>query len=219
MAFKRIGFAAALAATLLVSSGHFAEVAQAQAMCGAAPCTQVQSVPKGAIGLGMIGAEIGFVLPAVIGLHEAWAFIVFPLALGAGGAVGGYFAFDEPNSPEAGVAMLAAGIALIIPALVLTLALTTYDPGGEDEAEAPEEGDYSEEFDEGGQSPPAEESAGRRARERLVAGGGLIHVGTRDVSLGVPALTVRPSLSAREASLYGDSQSAEVHVPVVSGAF
>jgi len=201
---------------LVIGSATFTQAAQAQ-MCGAEPCTQVESVPKGAIGLGMIGAELGFVLPAVIGLHDAWAFIVFPLALGAGGAVGGYFAFDEPNSAEAGVAMLAVGIALIIPTLVLTLAMTRYDPGDDEEDEV-EEGDYSEEF--GGDAEPTEDAeARRRVRDRALAGGGLLHVGTGEVSLGVPALSVRPNMSAEEAARYGGGQSAELHVPVVSGAF
>ena len=219
MAFKQIGFAAGLAAALVIGSATFTQqVAQAQPVCGAEPCNQVESVPKGAIGLGLIGAEIGFVLPAVIGLHEAWAFVVFPLVLGGGGAVGGYFAFDEPNSPEAGVAMLAVGIALIIPSLVLTLAFTSYDPG--DEADEGGDGgeDYSDEFEEGA-AVEAEESARRRAHERALAGGGLLHLGTEEVSLGVPALSVRPNVSAEEAARYGGGQTAEVHVPVVSGAF
>jgi hypothetical protein len=216
LAFKQIGFAAGLAAALVIGSATFTQqVAQAQPVCGAEPCNQVESVPKGAVGLGLIGAEIGFVLPAVIGLHQAWAFVVFPLVLGGGGAVGGYFAFDEPNSPEAGVAMLAAGIALIIPSLVLTLAFTSYDPGDEvDEGEG-EGGDYSDEFEEGA---AVEESARRRARERVLAGGGLLHVGSEDVSLGVPAISVRPNMTAEEAARYG-GQTTEVHVPVVSGAF
>src|SRR5688500_519235 len=33
---------------------------------------------KGVIGLGLIGAEIGFIVPALAGLHDTWAFIVFP---------------------------------------------------------------------------------------------------------------------------------------------
>ncbi len=216
MAFKQIGFAAAIAAALVIGSATFTQaVAHAQPMCGAEPCNQVESVPKGAVGLGLIGAELGFVLPAVIGLHDAWAFVVFPLVLGGGGAVGGYFAFDEPNSPEAGVAMLAVGIGLMIPSLVLTLAFTSYDPGDEADEGGGDE-DYSDEFDSG---EAAEESARRRARERALAGGGLLHVGSEEISLGVPAVAVRPNVSAEEAARSGGGQTAEVHVPVVSGAF
>ncbi len=216
MAFKQIGFAAGLAAALLIGSATFTQqVAHAQ-MCGADPCTQVQSTPKGAVGLGLIGAELGFVLPAVIGLHDAWAFVVFPLVLGGGGAVGGYFAFDQPNSPEAGVAMLAVGIALIIPSLVLTLAFTSYDPGDEADEGGGEDGDYSDEFQD---AETSDESARRRAHERALAGGGLLHLGSEEVSLGVPAVSVRPNITAQEAARYGGGQTTEVHVPVVTGAF
>jgi hypothetical protein len=207
--------AAAFAATLVIGSATFTQSAQAQVMT-----TQVKSVPKGAVGLGLIGAEIGLVLPAAVGLHETWAFIVFPLVLGAGGAVGGYFAFDDPNSPEGGVAMLAVGMALIIPSVVLTLALTSYDPG--DEADGGGEDDeLDEEFggSGGAESPPPEDSARRDARERAVAGAGLLHVGSRQLSLGVPGVTIRPTLTAEEIQRYGGSASAEVNIPVVSGAF
>lgn len=214
MAFKRIGFVAGLAAALIIGSATFTQNAQAQTMLN-----EVESVPKGAVGLGLIGAELGFAIPALAGLHETWAFIVFPLALGAGGAIGGYFAFDEPNSPEAGVAMLAIGVALIIPTLVLTLAMTSYDPG--DEPDQEEGGAYEEEFGDGeadGEAAP-EETARRQAHERAVAGAGLLHVGSRQVSLGVPGVSVRPSLTAEEVRRYGGQQNTELHVPVVSGAF
>ena len=212
MTFKRLGMAAAFAATLLIGSTTFTQTAHAQV-----ELNQVESVPKGAVGLGLIGAELGLVLPAAIGLHETWAFIVFPLALGAGGAVGGYFAFDEPNSPEGGVAMLAIGMALIIPSVVLTLALTSYSPDDDDD-EGSEDDALDEEFG-GGESPPPGDSAQRDARERAVAGAGLLHVGSRQLSLGVPGVTVRPSVTAQEAQRYGGNAAAQVHIPVVSGAF
>ena len=89
---------------------------------------QVEAPYKGTIGLGLLGAELGMVIPAVAGLHEAWAFVVFPV-LGAGaGAVGGYFGLDEGGQTELAVASITAGLVLAIPSLVLTLSATSYDP-------------------------------------------------------------------------------------------
>ena len=68
----------------------------------------IDASPKGTIGLGIIGAELGFMFPALMGravpaFHDTWAFIVFPTAFAAGGAVAGWFALDSPNRSEAAV--------------------------------------------------------------------------------------------------------------------
>jgi hypothetical protein len=91
----------------------------------------VESSVQGTVGFGLIGAELGLVLPAVIGLEDTWPYIVFPVALGGGGAAAGYFLIDKNDEVKAGVGILAAGVALIIPAVVTTLALTAYDPEDE----------------------------------------------------------------------------------------
>ena len=73
----------ALAATIAVAAP---EAAEAQAGGGGGMMfEQVEATPKGTIGLGLIGAELGFVLPAAVGLDQTWAFVVFPLALGGAG--------------------------------------------------------------------------------------------------------------------------------------
>lgn len=98
-----------------------------------------KSIPpdfKGAIGLGLIGAELGFVIPALAGLHETWAFIVFPVVGAAGGATAGYFLLEKgAGEPELAVAALTAGMALAIPALIVTLAATAYEPESSGQAD------------------------------------------------------------------------------------
>lgn len=84
--------------------------------------------PKGKVGLGLLGAELGVVVPALIGVDELWAYIVFPIAGAAGGAVAGHFLVDDGNHAELSVALLAAGMTLVIPTLVLAAAATAYDP-------------------------------------------------------------------------------------------
>lgn len=97
-----------------------------------AEATPVEPDFKGTIGLGLVGAELGFVIPAVAGLHETWAFVVFPIVGAGGGGAAGYFLIEKgTDSPELSVAMLATGMALIIPSMILTLSATAYDPEDE----------------------------------------------------------------------------------------
>jgi len=87
---------------------------------------------KATVGLGLVGAELGFVLPAAAGLDQTWAFIVFPILGAGGGGAAGYFLIEKgTDSSELSVAMLATGMALIIPSMILTLQWTAYDPDDE----------------------------------------------------------------------------------------
>lgn len=129
---------------------------------------QVQATPvepdfKATIGLGLVGAELGFVLPAVAGLHDTWAFVVFPVLGAAGGGAVGYFLVEKgTDSPELSVAMLATGMALIIPAMIVTLSATAYDP-------------EEDMIEQARAAPPA-----------------LLRVTGRGVALGAPALGFAP---------------------------
>lgn len=89
---------------------------------------------KGTVGLGLIGLELGFVIPALAGAEGTWPYIVFPIVGGAGGAAAGYFGVEKSGSTAASVAMLGIGLAGLIPALVATLSLTSYQPEDEDSA-------------------------------------------------------------------------------------
>ncbi len=111
------------------------EAARAQ-MGGEGTFDQVEATPKGTIGLGLLGAELGFLVPAAVGLDETWAFVVFPVLGATGGALGGYFLLDSANVTTASVATLVAGMLLVVPTTVWTLSLTAYDP--DDDAEATE---------------------------------------------------------------------------------
>lgn len=171
---------------------------------------EIDSSVKGMVGLGLIGAELGFVLPAVAGLHETWAFIVFPIVGAAGGAVGGYFIFDSGGgSPELSVAMLTAGMALIIPATVITLSATSYDPEDEPTVET-----------------TARASKGsRRLRARSVsemarrAGNGLVRWSEEGLFLAAPAVVPVVHPGPEEARQPGAMRAAGLRVSMLSGRF
>jgi hypothetical protein len=88
---------------------------------------QVRAGHKALVGMGLLGAEIGLVVPALAGLDEPWALIVFPIVGAGAGAVGGHFAFDRPNRRIGAVAMLSLGLALVVPTIVIAKAALAFD--------------------------------------------------------------------------------------------
>lgn len=148
---------------------------------------------KGTVGGGLIGAELGFMLPALLGARDAWQFIVFPIVGAGAGAVAGYFALERGEGrPELAVAVLVTGMALVIPATVVTLAAVAYEP--EDEI-------------------PLQRAA-RTARAAVAAGPGLVRWSSEGLLLAPPALTVA-SLRAEGSARSGRS----LRIPLLSGIF
>jgi hypothetical protein len=83
---------------------------------------EVNGEIAGIVGLGMIGVDIGLILPPMIGLYDqGWAYGVFPLLLGGAGAGAGVVLTDKVDR-GVNIAFLATGLGCFIPALVGTLA-------------------------------------------------------------------------------------------------
>ncbi|MCG8553966.1 MAG: hypothetical protein MJD61_01570 [Proteobacteria bacterium] len=162
-----------------------------------AQSAQVDADFKGMVGLGLVGAELGFVLPAAVGLDDTWAFLVFPPLFAGGGAVAGYYLLENGGgSPELAVASLALGMALVIPSMLLTLTATAYDP--EDDRAA--------------------RTSGRPSLGRL-APGGLVRWSPGAVRLGLPALAVRSGSARSNLQSPVVPAGSQVRLALVSGAF
>ena len=126
---KRFACVVALAAVMALSASPRAAEAQVDPNA----FDQVRATPKGTIGLGLIGAELGLIIPSVAGLNEVWALTVFPVVGAAGGALAGYFALDKPADDAApgsqtadrrraaSVSMLVVGLAGVLPAILVTV--------------------------------------------------------------------------------------------------
>ena len=93
----------------------------ADAQVDPAAFDQVDATPKGTIGLGLVGAELGLIIPSVSGLTDVWALTVFPVVGATGGALAGYFALDKPGREKGSVAALVVGLAGVIPAVLVTV--------------------------------------------------------------------------------------------------
>ena len=117
MSWERMGCAVALAAVVALA----ALPRTAEAQLDPATLDTVEATPKGTIGLGLVGAELGLIIPSVSGLNEAWALSVFPVVGAAGGALAGYFALDKPGRNKGSVAVLVVGLAGVLPAILVTV--------------------------------------------------------------------------------------------------
>jgi F0F1-type ATP synthase assembly protein I len=199
----RLLFAALVASALLAApSTSFArDDEEEEEDSGSEQATNpIEADFKGMIGLGLIGAELGFVIPALAGARDAWAFIVFPVIGAGGGAAAGYFLLEKGDGePELAVAALTTGMALVIPALVVTLAATAYEPETE--------------------MPSANGAPSRRVRLAAAAGPGLLRWSERGVLLAPPVISSGHSVTAKEALRTGVERSREVRVALLSGVF
>jgi hypothetical protein len=117
LSLERIGYALALLAVISLSVSPSLVRAQSDAP----QITSIDATPKGTIGLGLVGAELGLIIPSVSGLNEPWSLAVFPAVGAAGGALAGYFALDKPNREKGSVAALVVGLAGVLPAILVTV--------------------------------------------------------------------------------------------------
>ena len=118
---QRSSLNAALLAALFGAATTLAHTPEARA-------DDVSPTGKGMVGGGLLGAEVVTITEAIIGLRNP-LFYGIGAAVGAGGGVvGGYFIEQSSTDGRVPVYMLAGGLALVIPALVLTLNATRYRP-------------------------------------------------------------------------------------------
>lgn len=216
--FARGGFALLLAAAISTTTAPSTAAAQP------AEPQRIDASPKGLLGLGFIGAELGLTIPALAGLDDTWALIVFPVVGAAGGAVAGHFAIDNRGNEKAAVATLTLGLALVVPSLVLTLWATRYDPDDEDAIESATSGEEAEgeEGEAADEAAPTEEAAPAAAARRGAtarAGTGLLRLGEGGFQLGLPGVSLVPSYTREELALFGGGQTNEVRLSLFTGAF
>jgi len=185
---NRLVAAATLAAVLLLQTGNVSAQAATTAKSG----ERVDGDIKGTVGLGLIGMEVGLLLPPILKLHDqAWAWAVFPIAGAAAGAVGGFFAFEgnDPN-PKVTVPILAIGIGLVIPAVVGSLAIKSRR----------EAADMEQGYDDGT---------------------GLVRFNRKGTFVRAPALAVGSRYNTTDQLRYGvaSQRATTLHVPLFSGRF
>lgn len=221
------------AVAALVVAGMGAVSAPAQA-------DEVSSTGKGIAGGALLGAEAVTIVESLAQVHPAWAYIVGAVVGAGGGGVGGYFVEHGSTDGRAPSYMLAGGLALVIPAIVLTLNATRYQPeSGSSEDRAPT-GPAAEPGVPGagvvatppGTPAPAGGPAPAAPAPSPVDNPGpppapatpppptsLIDMRPGKVRMGVPVPDVRPVYSLREQRQYGIQAETELRVPVLHITF
>lgn len=185
---RRLFSAAMMVAILGVSAGVSAQ--------DTTTVTEIQAGHKGAIGLGMVGAEVGFIVGGVFADDHWWPYVVFPSVLGIGAGIAGHYAIDANNNGKLAVGALSLGMAFSVPAWILTVYTGRYDPGDEDTTEV----------------EVTEAAASQRARARS----GLVQY-NGEFAMGAPGFTVVPRGSGDP--LYGGERATRYDVTLVSGSF
>ena len=198
---------------------------------------EIQGTPKAIIGGAFLGAEVVAIPMGIAGVRAGWAYAVFP-GLGAiGGGIGGYFmdkAYDDAKTNAYGSAfMLAGGMALIIPTIVLILNATRYHPSAEATEDKAPTGPPADVGKPGGSVVAPSGGGGAAAPSSgggAPAGGGaetkapyvplsLVDVHEGEFRMGVLVPEVRYSYSLREVKEFGVPRTPELRLPVFRVAF
>jgi hypothetical protein len=193
---------------------------------------EVSPTAKGVVGGALLGAEVVTIVEGIADVRSGWAYGIGALVGAAGGGIGGYFVEQNSSNGRVPTYMLAGGLALIIPAVVLTLNGTRYRPQeGASEDNVPR-GAPAEPGTPGGGivSPGGSPRPGAPARTPPGASTAPPSntpsppslVGVREdgaVSVGVPVPDVRPVFSLVEQRQYGMQAQTELRLPVLHIAF
>lgn len=184
----------------------------------------VSPTAKGIIGGGLLGGEVIMMTEAIIGVKPWWAYLIGGVVGAGGGAAAGYAIEKSSTDGRAPIFLLAGGLALVIPTLVLTLNATRYHPiEGASEDSAPRNEPKADPGAPGGNAVTPGGAAPPPAAPPVVPPPppptSLLDVHSGDVRLGVPLPEVRPVFSQADRAQFGMKQQTEVRLPVFRLAF
>jgi hypothetical protein len=188
----------------------------------------VTATGKGTVGGALLGGEVVCITMGAIGVERGWPYFVFGGLGAVGGGIGGFFV-EKASTPEPSLYMLAGGMALIIPTLVVSLNATAYKPPETDQVQV-EPANNKPVLDAPAPGTPATRptttSRDVKKRARVAARPVMPHIPLSvldlykgHVGLGIPAFELRPLYSAAELWKYGVSQGSEVRLPLFQAMF
>jgi hypothetical protein len=213
----RPGAVSLAVAALMTASAIAAPAREARA-------DEVQPNAKGTVGGALLGAEAVTIVEALAGVRPGWAYAVGAIVGAGGGGVAGHFIDNGSTDGKVPTYMLAGGLVLVIPAVVLMLNATRFQP---------EEGVTEDNVPAG---PPAEPGA---VGGSIVVGAppapvappapapsaptpppqSLFDLHKGSLRLGVPVPDVRPVFSLAEQRQYGMHAETELRMPMLHMTF
>jgi hypothetical protein len=188
---------------------------------------EVSPSGKGIAGGVLMGAESVTIVASIAGLRTPWVYGVAAVAGAAAGGVGGYYVEQGSSDGTVPMYMLAGGLALLIPAVVLYLNGTRYQPeegAAEDRAPA---GPAAEPGVPGAgvttappSSAPAPDAVPAAPKPSTSAAPqSLLDLQEGSPQFGVPVPELRRTLTVAEERLYGTRGVGELRLPVLHVAF
>ena len=170
---------------------------------------------KGVVGVGLLGAEAVMITMGAVGVESVWPYPVFGGLGAVAGGIGGYFIETSGAPAEVPLYLLAGGMALVIPTLVVTLNATRYKPP---------ESDLEEPIQNKPATEPPQPSAtvkvtAQREAPPIALERGLVDVNVTRLALGVPTFQVRPLYTRDEVFRFGVAQGQELRFPVLRATF
>jgi hypothetical protein len=179
------------------------------------------------VGGALLGGEVVCITMGAIGVERGWPYFVFGGLGAVGGGIGGFFV-EKASSPEPSLYMLAGGMALVIPTLVISLNATAYKPPETDQVEK-EPASNKPILDAPAPGTPATAPLTSRTAKkpaRIAARPAMPHIPLSvldlykgHVAAGIPAFELRPLYSSAELWKYGVSQGSEVRFPLFQAMF
>jgi hypothetical protein len=173
---------------------------------------------KGIVGTALLGGEAVAIGMAAFGVEKGWTYLVFPPLAAVGGGIGGYFIEQAAPPAEVPLYLLAGGMALVIPTIIVTLNATIYKAPADYPNEPVQNKPESE-------SPAPTASKVNRPRVARLAPArthvptSLFDVYEGKLAFGVPAVEIRPMYTQEEIAKFGVTQAREVKIPVFQAIF
>ncbi|MBK9262271.1 MAG: hypothetical protein IPM54_21005 [Polyangiaceae bacterium] len=170
----------------------------------------VTGTGKGIAGLAIIGGSVTATTMGLVGVEQRWAYLVFPPLVAVGAGIGGYF-MESAAPPEVSTYILGAGMALIIPTIIVSLNATVY--------KVPDEYPNDPSKRTPAKEPPR---AGARVQESFRTGfvpRSLVDIHEGSLAVGLPPVQIRPAFTTEEMAKFGVAQTREVHVPLFHASF
>ena len=189
---------------------------------------EVSSTGKGIAGGALMGGEAVWIVEGILNVHSGWAYAIGGLLGAGGGGVGGYFVEKGSSDGKAPMYMLAGGLALVIPAFVLMLNGTRFQP---EEGAAEDRTPVGPPAEPGTApapppppaappAPPGEAPAPPAPPPAAPPPQSLLDLHQGNFRVGVPLPGVRPSLSIAETKQYGmRTNGTELQMPVLHVTF
>jgi hypothetical protein len=167
---------------------------------------------KGAIGGGLLGAEVVLLTESAFNLKSGWAYLGGAAGGAAAGTLGGYYLIEKDHGPRGPIYLFAGSLALVIPTLLAVLTASQFEPPATYRQELP--ADEEPPFE-----PPPDGEGARLGPSFAAARASVVDRDATALALRLPTVDIVPSFSADELATFGVQQRVELHFSVFNGVF